>query len=57
MRFGTFTSVSQWFVVSCILTVCSLVGAYQRFGETYRVLLQDINEIVDTVDCIMTPCK
>jgi hypothetical protein len=30
----------MWIVVFWIVTPCSLVGAYQRFGGTYRLHLQ-----------------
>jgi hypothetical protein len=34
MRFEVFTAVKIWIVVVLVMTPCSVVGGYQRFGGT-----------------------
>lgn len=41
VRFQVFTEVKMSIMVFWVVTLCGLVGGYQRFGEKYRLFLQD----------------
>jgi hypothetical protein len=38
MGLGIFAAVKMWIVVSWIVTPCCLVGEYQHFGGTFRLI-------------------
>jgi hypothetical protein len=57
MRFGVFTAVKIWIVVSWVMTWCCLVGGYQCFGRTYHLPLHGIMETIHSSETLITTCK